>query len=179
MDNRLHLKPGEVLLQIDNQTYKIPKEVDLIERFGKNASVIKRTSELAREYGVNFQDLEKGISCFDCKHTSLVDKALELGEDECLFHSGPDEGCKYKSTMDFVDVYKGPHTLLFWTRPVFMARKETCAVFEAFYRSLVEQGFLHEFAIGVKPGSFRNIEEFRNGSPLEKQASYEYRASRP
>ena len=58
-----------------------------------------------------------------------------------------------------------------------MAVEQSCAVKDAFFRALTEQGKFDRYLLqGVEPKTFSHIREFEQNNELEKKACEEYQA---
>jgi len=173
MDKRLKIKKGEALIQIDGNVYKIPRNLNLVEKYKNNSNVMERTRELAREYGTNFINFHEGINCIECNHTNLFSVAAQEGS---AIHNGGGPGpCSYEENTEEVNVFNRKEKGLFGKNYIFMAKDLPCTIKDAYRRALMEKGYLDEFLIeGVVPREFPPISEFEIGGELEKTASREY-----
>jgi hypothetical protein len=166
--NPLLIRGGEALLQIDEKVYKLPKGVDTPNKFQQDKTITNRTVQLAKEYGINFVGFDYGIVCHECEHTSIY---LEAALQGASFNNGQ-SGCFYKGREDLSVVCLFSNKK---SKVEFMAIEQSCAVKDAFLRTLTEQGKFDRYLLqGIKPKTFSHIREFEQNNELEKKACEEY-----
>ena len=173
--NKLYIKFGERLIYIDENIYRIPKNISLIEKFGRDKNVAERTRELAREYGTEFHSFFDGLRCIDC---SYIDWASMAARGGVTIIRGPASNlCKYKGNTDKIGVFS-KRSFLFLRKRI-MATNEPCTISDAFHRALMEQGHLDQFLLeNVTPQEFYSIKEIEQNPMLEEQAVEQYRMLR-
>ena len=111
MDNRLHIGPGEVLLQIDGKPYRIPRGLDLVRKFKDNLQVMNRTSELARQYGANFSGFDSGIYAYNSTILLGLNNIQENHDYDVEFIPGTIGNC---NSMMIGNTGSGGDLIAFW-----------------------------------------------------------------